>query len=241
MSEMFDQLRSDLSKLSDEWQPKLDTIWSEIRRSKHDDRDLQLARIIEYNRFKDLLYTMQRLHNDKDAINRYSMKIASIRCQLEYENIGDEILKLVEKVEKLVKDNDSINTITANIKKCITLIKRGEEVIPLNRQKDLINRLNRCIIDLNKRIDNPIQGIIIQLREDKDFVHDVAFVINIECKDCGYVFECSGHFDRDIYAPPVCPKCNSCELFQSKKSIITISTKYLNPFKNFISCFKKSQ
>lgn len=219
MAEVFEPFRMDLSRIISDWHPKLETIREEI--SSTNDKDKRLATIIEYNRFKELLSIMRWLHNDKDAISKNSQTIGSIRRELylasQYEHVGDDILKLTEQIEKLIDGKATVHKISMNIKRCIILIKQGEGVIPSNAKQELIDRLNKCIIERNKRVRIPIQGIILQLREDKDFVNCAAALFVIECKTCGHAFRWSGNSDLDIYAPPVCPECMSCDLFRSQK------------------------
>jgi hypothetical protein len=92
------------------------------------------------------------------------------------------------------------------------MIKIGEEVIPSKTKNLLIERLNACIIKRNKLVSTPMHGIIIQLRDFKEFVHCVALLCYVQCQDCKHFMTFSGNTDCDIYAPIRCSKCKSFEL-----------------------------
>lgn len=233
MSKKFNKLRNDLEKVINLWEPELEVMWEEIQNNDSDSREERLSYIIEYNRFRDLLISIKWLYNDKEAITRYSKKIASIKCELnnkaEYENIGLDILDLIKKLEKRINEfnslelndekNDSLHEINVNIKKCISLIKKGQEVITIKTKTELVNNLNKCIISRNKIDKNARHGIILQLREDKDFINCMAVIYCVECNNCNYLFECCGNADGDVYASKKCPKCESFDLFKSDKKI----------------------
>lgn len=218
MHEIFDPFREDLDRLCKEWGPCLDGIWENV---KHvEDKEERLAMIIEYNRFKDLLHTMIWLKDDKMALTRYSKKIASIRSELhstrDHESVGYDIEQLVVCIEKdLLHRTPKMHTVTSNIKRCIHVLKQGEEVIPAKLRHELIKRLNVCIVKVNKQVKFPHHGIIIQLCEDRDCIHCAARLVKVKCNTCGYEWQISGNSELDMFAPAKCPECASVDIEES--------------------------
>lgn len=218
MHSMFNDLRSDLDCLAKNWSVKLDEIWDEKIKTT-EDRDERLALIIEYNRFKDLAREIDWLRNDKNAVTRYSKRIASVKCELvrarEHESVGDEISLLVEDIEQMLgQERPKMGLVCSYIKHAIWALKEGEEVVPSPLKHDIIRRLNECIIKRNKSVLFPKHGIILQVRRYKEFIHCVASIYHVKCNKCKTVMTVSGNSDCDVFAPAKCSKCKSCELYK---------------------------
>lgn len=213
--EGFENLRAELEPLVNSWQPKLEELWQNIREVT--DKNKRYSYDIEYNRFKDLFNTMSFLKNDEIAVYANEKKIKTIRHELhtltELENVGTEIGELIIKIESSLKEQPpNTQKLVSDIKRAINLIKTGEDVIPHTTRRQLIDRLNVCIIARNKLLSYPSHGIVIQLRENKDFVHCVAAICHVQCQECKHFMTFSGNTDCDIYAPIKCTRCKSFEL-----------------------------
>jgi hypothetical protein len=206
----FENLRCQLSPIVYSWPKILEEL--RVKIGEEPDKDKRLSYIVEYNRFKDLLYIVNFIKNDDIAIYKKTKVISSIRCEIyknsEYENIGTNILEMVN----TILDETNIKIIVSKINHAIKLIKIGKEVIAAKTLELVIERLNMCIIKRNKLVKNPMHGIIIQLEEDNDFSHCMARICSVRCAECNNIMQFSGHSDRDIYAPIKCSKCNSFEL-----------------------------
>lgn len=233
MHSIFDDLRSDLDCLAEKWSVKLDEIWDENIK-KTEDKDVRMALIIEYNRFKDLAREVEWLRNDKSAVTRYSKRIASVKCELawarEHESVGDDISLLVADIEHmLLQEKPKIGLACTYIKHAIRALKEGEEVVPSLLKQDIIRRLNECIIRCNKSIMFPKHGIILQVRRNKEFIHCVAIIYHVKCNKCKTIMTISGNSDCDVFAPAKCSKCKSCELYKVNVPFEPYKTKKEKP------------
>lgn len=217
----FEDLRAELEPIVNSWERKLDGLWKGIR--EVEDKNKRYSYIVEYNRFKDLLNTMSFLKQDEIAIYTNERKIRTIRRNLnsatKEENVGKEIGELISNIESSLGSKDqNIQKIVSDIRRTINLIKTGEDVIPCTTKTQLIDRLNECIIARNKIVSHPAHGIVIQLRENKDFITCVAAVCYVQCQQCKHFMTFSGNSDCDIYAPIRCTKCRSFELAKHRVS-----------------------
>ena len=233
MHSIFDDLRLDLDCVAEKWSVKLDEIWDE-KINKTGDKDERLALIIEYNRFKDLAREIDWLRTDKNAVTRYSKRMASVKCELvwarEHESVGDDISILVEDIEHmLLQEKPKIGLALSYIKHAIRALKEGEEVVPSPLKQDIIRRLNECIILCNKSIMFPKQGIILQVRRYKEFINCVAIIYHVKCNKCKTVMTVSGNSDCDVFAPAKCSKCKSCELYKVNVPFKPFKTKKEKP------------
>lgn len=215
MHDKFRLLRKQLSPILKAWKPLMEEIRIQIR--DVEDSNLRMSYLIEYNRFRELFKEIEFLKNDEIAIDKNIKRISSIKFQLqknaEFENIGNDIMKLVKCVEcELNTDTPKMHYVVSTIKRCINLIKQGQDVIPIKVRDDLIKHLNDCIIKRNKKVEHPMHGIIIQLREATDFVTCVAAICNVKCLSCNHVIQFSGNTALDIYAPIKCSRCNGYDL-----------------------------
>jgi hypothetical protein len=234
---MYDKLRGDLKDLVDKWEPALEIITEDVRTLE--DKNTRLAHLVELNRFKDLLTIMKTLHEDQDALFKYTRKIASIRSELyinsEYENVGTDIIKLIESIENFQLDSSNIHQVRINIKRCIRLLKRAKGVLPSKTMDDLIDRINKCIIKRNKVQDHPQHGIILNLCEERGdfefgFITQTLAQINVKCNECEHVFEASGNPALDIFAPVECPQCRSKDISRAKnKACLSSDTGTVRP------------
>lgn len=217
---MYDQLRGDLKELINKWVPAVEIIAEDIKNIE--DKNAKLAHIVELNRFKDLLAIMKKINEDEYAIDKNTRKIASIRSELyvnsEYENVGSDIVKLIEAIENLLLDSGNIYQVRVNIKRCIQVLKRGKGVLPSKTMRELIDRLNQCIIKRNKIQDHPQHGIILNLCEERGefgFITQTLAMIDVKCNECEHIFEASGNSALDIFAPVQCPQCRCKDISRS--------------------------
>ena len=210
----FDDLREQLEPLVNSWKLKLDELWEKIR--DVEDTNKRYSYIIECNRFKDLVSQMAFIKNDDIAVYTKEKKIRSIRHELhsenDDENVGIEVGDLISKIESELKYQPNMKNVVSNIRRSINLIKMGEYVIPRATKRELIDRLNKCIIARNNRVSHPTHGIVIQLKENRDFMHCIAAICHVQCQDCKHFMTFSGDTDCDIYAPIKCTKCKSFKL-----------------------------
>jgi hypothetical protein len=215
MHEEFDSLRKELEPIVESWELRLEELWETVKTIK--DRNQRLPMVIEYNRFNELLGAMKFLKDDHHRLSKNSARISEIRREIyyksEYENVGEDIAKLVDAIESKFKgDAPNMHDIGVNIKRAIQLLKKGENVVHDIARKSLINRLNVMIIERNKRVQFPLHGIIMQLREDKHFVHCVAIYFGVQCKGCNHIMCATGNSDCDVYGPIKCEKCGSFDM-----------------------------
>lgn len=218
MHTVFDVFRADLDKMVVTWQPMLDELWKEIKTIP--DKDARLPLIIEYNRFKDIVREMEWLRTDHTAVTRYAKSIAAIKCELHmsrnHESIGDDIMFLVNDIEKLLDQNSTrMCYICISIRKVIQCLKNGDEVVPAKRREEIISKLNRCIARRNESVMIPQHGIILQLRKDKEFIHCISVIYHVQCSNCRHTMQVIGNSECDVFAPVRCHKCKCYELNKS--------------------------
>jgi hypothetical protein len=131
-----------------------------------------------------------------------------------------------EDLDRLCKEwGPCLDGIWENVKHVEDKEERLAMIIEYNRFKDLlhtmklrhelIKRLNVCIVKVNKQVKFPHHGIIIQLCEDRDFIHCAARLVKVKCNTCGYEWQISGNSELDMFAPAKCPECASVDIEES--------------------------
>ena len=244
----MEELRNSLKPMIDSWEVTLADTWQKIRMIQ--DKDQRLAHVFEYNKFKDLLIQMKHIQND--TLSNHAVTIASIRCDLaqnaKFDNVGDDILEMIKTVETIIKSaKPDMMFIVSTVKRVINLLKQGDDVIPINTKKECIERLNSCIIYINQHIRYPTHGIILQLRKDKSEHKMLAAIYHVICGDCNRIMTVTGSTDEEIYAPPNCSSCKSCnvlhysvasreEFFQLYESSLN-HPKFAGKVKKIFKCF----
>lgn len=113
-------------------------------------------------------------------------------------------------IVKYIKDTDTI--VDKRIQKTIKVLENGRKFFSDKQMKNAIELLNEQIIKRNMSIDNPTQGIIIQLEEPKKFIHQVARLYTIECQVCNFKLRGSGNSNCSIFAHPCCTQCGNANL-----------------------------